>query len=86
MLLKITTVKKRYFGFGVEALGVGEAVLTCPIPCLMFGYLDVQGQPGTGQYSQARTGGRAMWVTDYKHTVMLYCDAIHMYVNPSVRI
>ena len=26
--------------FGVEAIGEGEAVLTCPIPCLMFGYLD----------------------------------------------
>ena len=41
---------------------------------------------GTGQYSQARTGGRAMWATDYKHTVMLYCDAINMYVNPSPHI
>ena len=60
-----------------------------PVPCLMFGYWagrELTGTGGTGEYSQARTGGRAMWATDYKHTVMLYCDAIQMYINPSVRI
>ena len=44
LLLKTTT------GFGVEALagGGGSCVITCPVPCLMFGYWAGRELTGTG--------------------------------------
>ena len=80
-------IKKIFLGFGVEALARGGGScdnMSCPVSD--FGYWAGTNRDRRGQYgqyrSQARTGGRAMWATDSKHTVMLHCDAIQMYVSP----
>ena len=74
MLLKTTTVTKRYFGFGVEALGEEEAVLTCPMshPVSDVWLLGLTGTAG----DRTIQSGQDWRQSNVGYRLQTYCDVI----------